>query len=61
MATPVVTAAQKWEYKIVQADCPLGMEQAIEMRLNLLGEEGWEMVAVKNDFALCYFKRPTSS
>lgn len=47
---------QKWEYLVT--------ENAVESKLNRLGQEGWELVAVTfNDSGSSrtfYFKRPTS-
>jgi hypothetical protein len=51
MATPVVTAPQKWEYKFLHVEVEEVSLRArldayeVSKQLNLCGEEGWELVA----------------
>jgi hypothetical protein len=44
---------QKWEYKVIEVSTN-------ENVLNALGAEGWELVAVAEDYQRLYFKRPIS-
>ncbi len=44
---------QRWEYKLVSLTYRSETRLA---KLNSLGEQGWEAVAVENGYALC--KRP---
>jgi uncharacterized protein DUF4177 len=51
-----------WEYRVVE-DMPAMHEDALEERLNELGREGWELVAVHfreigRAVTLYIFKRP---
>jgi hypothetical protein len=65
------SAHQKWEYRAIRIqdrrqsgslNRDLGVREAqSEDTLNLLGQKGWELVAVRNDGStepVFYFKRP---
>ena len=62
---------QKWEYRALRIQCRRqtgtlnrelsAREAQSEDTLNLLGQEGWELVTVRNDGStepVFYFKRP---
>lgn len=49
---------QKWEYRVVDWDA-IGGAAGREELFNKLGQEGWELVVVTDDYAYI-FKRPTS-
>lgn len=46
---------QKWEYLF--RDTEEMTVDAMQIFLNEMGQEGWELVSVDDEF--CYFKRPT--
>ncbi len=46
--------SQKWEYKSVDKSWTTVSED----KLNKLGNEGWELVAIQNDPVRFVFKRP---
>ena len=47
---------QSWEYKLVSMGNPL--EPDVELRANVLGKNGWELVAI--DAGVWVFKRATT-
>ena len=63
MATAVVTAPQKWEYKVIYFGqiTPYNETARPERELNQLGEQGWELVAVGYNATEWFLKRPKSN
>ena len=62
MATEVVSARQKWEYKVEYIDSVLNEDTAkIAGHLNVFGEDGWELVAAWPEMQRFFFKRPKSA
>lgn len=57
----------KWEYGFLEAELTIGSAlQDSKERMNKLGEEGWELVAIPNetrdeDLRVLVFKRPKDS
>ncbi len=62
-------SGQKWEYRVLRIDDRRGSNtsgqrsrgSASEAKLNELGEQGWELISVRNDGSsepVFYFKRP---
>ena len=49
-----------WEYKILSQREGTGYLQEMELRINGLGQQGWELVAVTRhgDYVTLFFKRP---
>ena len=58
LSTPTVHAAGAVEYKVAGIGGDMGAPLTnLEQQLNVLGKDGWTLVACPNGFGACIFKR----
>lgn len=59
MATAIVAARQKWEYKVEYIASTMKEDTTkITGQLDAFGEDGWELVAAWPEMHRYFFKRP---